>query len=124
MSKEINYFKINYFLSKSLFNEILVSNEPIEVMDYYIEGKYLYVFPVNDEIILPIDVIVNKVGKEVELLNCDNILYVYNVNKMNKRLYQYVENGKVIGYTDDYYIIKSDNIENIVNKFIINYEAI
>ena len=122
---ELNLMGINYIFGKSLYDEVMVDNKYVEVIDYYIENDYLYIFPINGEIKLPFNVSVNKIdGNCIEVVDNDTRYYLYNIDKRNKNLYQYVYANDVIGYTNDYFIIQSDNIEYIVSKLIINYESV
>lgn len=125
LNKEINLTSITYIFGKSLYDDITVSNEYVEVIDYYIDNDLLYIFPINGEIKLPISVSIMKIDKEVIEVVDNNIrYYIYNIDKKNKSLYQYVHANDVLGYTSDYYIIKCENIDYIVGKLIINYESI
>ena len=125
LNKEINLTSITYIFGKSLYDDITVSNEYVEVIDYYIDNDLLYIFPINGEIKLPISVSIMKIDKEVIEVVDNNIrYYIYNIDKKNKSLYQYVYANDVLGYTSDYYIIKCENIDYIVGKLIINYESI
>ena len=125
LNKEINLTSITYIFGKSLYDDITVSNEYVEVIDYYIDNDLLYIFPINGEIKLPISVSIMKIDKEVIEVVDNNIrYYIYNIDKKNKSLYQYVHGNDVLGYTSDYYIIKCENIDYIVGKLIINYESI
>ena len=125
LNTEINLTSITYIFGKSLYDDITVSNEYVEVIDYYIDNDLLYIFPINGEIKLPISVSIMKIDKEVIEVVDNNIrYYIYNIDKKNKSLYQYVHANDVLGYTSDYYIIKCENIDYIVGKLIINYESI
>ena len=125
LNKEINLTSITYIFGKSLYDDITVSNEYVEVIDYYIDNDLLYIFPINGEIKLPISVSIMKIDKEVIEVVDNNIrYYIYNIDKKNKSLYQYVHANDVLGYTSDCYIIKCENIDYIVGKLIINYESI
>ena len=122
---EINLMTINYVFGKSLYDDVMVDNQYIEVIDYYIEDNYLYIFPVNGEVKLPFNVSVYKISSNcMEVVDNDKRYYLYNINKRNKNLYQYVYANDILGYTDDFYIIYSNNIDYIVSKLIINYESI
>ena len=125
LNKEINLTSITYIFGKSLYDDITVSNEYVEVIDYYIDNNLLYIFPINGEIKLPINVSIMKIDKEeIEVVDNNIRYYIYNIDKKNKSLYQYVHANDVLGYTSDYYIIKCENIDYIVGKLIINYESI
>ena len=125
LKTEINLTSITYIFGKSLYDDITVSNEYVEVIDYYIDNNLLYIFPINGEIKLPINVSIMKIDKEeIEVVDNNIRYYIYNIDKKNKSLYQYVHANDVLGYTSDYYIIKCENIDYIVGKLIINYESI
>lgn len=125
LNKEINLTGITYIFGKSLYDDITVSNEYVEVMDYYIDNNLLYIFPINGEIKLPINVSIMKIDKEqIEVVDNNVRYYIYNIDKKSKSLYQYVHANVILGYTSDYYIIKSDNLDYIVSKLIINYESV
>ena len=124
-NKEINLSLVNYVFGKSLYNDRAVVNDYTEVIDYYIENDFLYIFPIEGEVKLPMDVSIAKISSEViEVIDTDSRYYIYNIDKRKKALYQYVYSNEILGYTDDYYIIKSNNIDYIAKKLIINYEAV
>lgn len=125
LNKEINIANVNYIFGKSLYDDRVVNKEYTEVIDYYIEDGLLYVFPISGEIKLPTDVSIVKVNSDsIEVIDKDQRYYLYNIDKRSKALYQYVYSNEILGYTNDFYIIKTNNLDYICSKLIINYEAV
>ncbi len=125
LKKEINISFINNFLVKSLYDdEASVSNTYITVKDFVIENNILYVFPLDNNVVLPIDVMICSVNNyETEVISIDKKYIISHFNR-EKNLYQFIDRNISLGTTLDYYIIKSDYINELVSKFIIYYEKI
>lgn len=125
LKKEINLSFVNNFLAKSIYeDETNVSNTYITVKDFIIENNILYVFPLDNNVILPIDVMISSINNdEIEVVSIDK-KYIIGHFKRQKNLYQFVDKNIAIGTTKDFYIIKGDFIDEIAKKFIIYYEKI
>lgn len=122
---ELNPIGISYVFGKNMYDEVLVSNEFIEVLDYYLEDDTLYILPINGEIKLPFNISIYKVYSDsIVVVDNEAKYHLYGVNNRKKNLYQYVYAKETIGYSADYYFIKSDNLDYIISKIIINYEII
>lgn len=125
LKKEINIPLINSFLAKSLYeDEKTVSNTYITVKDFIIEKDTLYVFPLDDNVVLPIDVMISSINNGETEVICIDKKYIISHFDRQKNLYQFVNRNIPLGKTLDFYIIKSEYINELASKFIIYYEKI
>lgn len=124
-TKEINLYLTNSFFAKGLYDdEAVASNTYISVKDFIIEGDTLYVFPLDRRVVLPIDVMIVAVdNEEIEVIGVDKKYIIGHFNR-EKNLYQFVNRNTSIGNTDDFYVIKSDFIEEVASRLVINYEKV
>ena len=119
---ENNFIK---FIGDNLFkNEITVSNEKIEVIDYEVKDNLLYIYPINNQVILPLDgIITNKCNNRITISNvyCNFDVYLDDCRLF---LYQYYDNNTVLGNCNNYYVIKADDYTNITRYLSLNYDEV
>ena len=121
-----NELKLNHisYLTLNLYDDISVSNILIDVYDYNVYDNKLYIYPINNEVILPISGIVNKISKNYIIISDFNDEYKISNIKKNVYLYQYYNEYTNLGIVEDYYIIESKSINKIVSKLNLNNEEI
>ncbi len=126
LSKEINTIAVTNFLAKNLYrNEESVSSTPLYVKDYLMDGNRLYIFPLKNEITLPMDVMIVSVADgSMEVVNLDERYRISNVDQRKSNLYQYIHSKTVLGYTNDFFIVEGDNLDRIAGRLLIEYEKI
>ena len=126
LNAEINTMAITNFLAENLYkDEANVASTDMTVRDFLVEGNCLYIFPLNHEVYLPIDVMIVSVGdSEMEVINSDTRFYIRHIGKRTKNLYQYVHSLNPLAYTDDFFIIESDDLSMIYLRLRIEYEKV
>lgn len=126
MSKEINTVAITNFLAENLYkDEENVASVPMVVQDFILQDGKLYIFPLNQEVSLPIDTMI--VGVEdgaVEVVNLDTRYRISNLSKRTGNLYQYIHSLNSFGYTNDFFVVEGDDLEQISGRLSIYYEKV
>lgn len=124
LNKGINYLKYTSFFADSFYGDIEVGNEEVMVRDFYINGNCLYIFPLNNEVILPIDVSISKINNDSIVVIDNQFNYEITHFESEVKLYAYIKSNDSLGYCEDYYVIYSDNINYIAKRLTIYYEKI
>lgn len=126
LSKNFNLLNVTRFFAESLYPEAgTVSQTPLVVKDYILIENTLYVFPLDDKVTLPIDVMVVGVDNfSLEVIDSDSRYVISNLKSRSKNLYQYVTSLNEIGTTADFYIVTGDNIDRISERLLIYYEKV
>lgn len=126
LSKEINLIYTSRFFARSLYqDDIFVSSNPLPVMDYFFENQKLYIFPLGEEVCLPIDVMIMKVEDNyIEVIDYNNRYKISNINNRRKNLYQYIYANNEFARTESFYLVEGDNLERIVERLVIHYEKV
>lgn len=124
---EINYLYISSVVAESFYEDVssVSTDEKLLVRDYVIEDDRLYIFPLSNDIKLPIGVMVASKSKDfLEVVSLNDRYYIYNIDETNINLYQYVDNEISLGKTNSYYLIIGDNLGKIINQLEIYYEKV
>ena len=123
ITKDINESKIVFIIAPNLYNyDSVVSTNNIAVLDYFIKNDKLFIKPLNNEVVLPINGIISKCSKNELILSTKDCIYkISNLNNSNMYLYQFYNSYTNIGTTDDYYIVSGDNLEEISRSLSIEY---
>ena len=123
---EINTMAITNFLAENLYkDDKSVASIDMAVKDYIIEDNLLYIFPLNQEICLPIDVMIVSVKEDgIEVVNSDTRFSIRHISKRTKNLYQYVHGLNPLGYTDDFFIVEGEDLSMIYLRLKIEYEKV
>lgn len=126
LTYEINGIQLTSFLAKNLYQTDEVSSpEPLLVKDYLLNDDRLYIFPIDDKITLPIDVLIVEVKKEVlTVIDGDSRYQISNFDSRQVNLYQYIYSRSTIGTTNDFFVIDGDNVKAIVERLSIAYEKV
>ncbi|MDE5715109.1 MAG: hypothetical protein K2I42_03150 [Anaeroplasmataceae bacterium] len=126
LNHEFNVIGLNQFLAKSLFkNDESVASVPLYVKDYILKEDCLYVFPLTEEVCLPIDVMVVKIEEgQMEVISLDERFIIRNLKKHTSNLYQYVHSLNALGTTNDFFIVEGSAIKDIASRLVIYYEKI
>ena len=126
LNKEINTVAITNFLAENLYkDEENVASVPMVVKDYVVEGNRLYIFPLTQEVSLPIDVMIVSVSDgEVEVVNLDTRFKISHLSKRTSNLYQYVHSLNTIGMTDDFFVVEGEDLSIISGRLSIYYEKV
>lgn len=126
LNKEINTVAITNFLAESLYkDEKNVSSEPMSVKDYILEDNRLYIFPLGNEVCLPIDMMIVSVEEgAVEVVNLDSRYRISHLTKRRGNLYQYIRSLNPFAYTDDFFIIEGNDLNAIAGRLAIYYEKV
>lgn len=126
LSKEINTIAITNFLAENLYkDEENVASVPMVVKDYVLEENRLYIFPLNQEVCLPIDVMIVSVSESsLEVVNLDSRFTIYNIQKRTGNLYQYIHSLNAFASTEDFFIVEGENIQSISGRLSIYYEKV
>lgn len=126
LTYEINGIQLTSFLAKNLYQTDEVSSpEPLLVKDYLLNDDRLYIFPIDDKITLPIDVLIVEVKKEVlTVIDGDSRYQISNFDSRQVNLYQYIYSRSTIGTTNDFFVIDGDNVKSIVERLSIAYEKV
>ncbi|MDE6660832.1 MAG: hypothetical protein K2J93_03285 [Anaeroplasmataceae bacterium] len=126
LNKEINTVAITNFLAENLYkDEENVASVPMVVKDYVIEDNRLYIFPLTQEVSLPIDVMIVSVSDgEVEVVNLDTRFKISHLSKRTGNLYQYIHSINTIGMTDDFFVVEGDDLSVISGRLSIYYEKV
>ncbi|MDE7264278.1 MAG: hypothetical protein K2N64_06425 [Anaeroplasmataceae bacterium] len=126
LKKEINTVAITNFLAESLYkDEENVSSVSMSVKDYILEDNRLYIFPLGQEVCLPIDMMI--VGVEegaVEVVNLDSRYRISHLNKRTGNLYQYIHSLNTFAYTEDFFVIEGEDLQAIAGRLSIYYEKV
>ncbi|MDE6013493.1 MAG: hypothetical protein K2G50_00960 [Anaeroplasmataceae bacterium] len=107
LSKSIDFFSVGRFVATSLYEDTkTVSTTPVVVKNYAIVEDRLYVFPLDERVILPVDSMIVEVKQEaLEFLALDNRYTLSHYNKTKAHLYEYVYAFNDLSYTNDFYVI-------------------
>lgn len=126
LGKEINTVAITNFLAENLYkDEENVSSVPMTVRDYQLMDGKLYIFPLSQEVCLPIDAMIVAVSKtELEVVNLDCRYKISNLSKRTGNLYQYVHSLNALGLTDDFFVVEGDDLTAIAGRLTIYYEKV
>ena len=126
LNYEFNFIATTRFFASSLFDDTAnVSATPLVVKDYMLIDERLYIFPLDDKVTLPIDVMV--VGVDVgliEVIDSDTRYTISNLTSRSKNLYQYVSSLNDLGTTADFYVVDGDNLNRISQRLLIYYERV
>ena len=122
--QEIKPFYISNIMASNLYYDtVKVSNEKIDVIDYYVYEDLLFITPIKNNVMLPISGMIYKVKKDYISIEANGSIYeIYNI-KSNYLLYQYYQAGSILGKSDEV-IIKSSEYDNIINNIMINNEMV
>ncbi len=122
--KEIPICKISEVLAGNLYDEYSrVSDNKIEVLDYYIYEDYIKIIPIKNECRLPLNGIITKsIANEIEIEASEYKYVIKNIDS-NYYLYQYYNANNILGYSNEFYIY-GDKCKEIIGSLIINYEEI
>ena len=127
LNHAINYLYISSIVANSFYEDIktVSTDEKLVVKDYLIEENRLYIFPMTNDVKLPIGVMIsNKTLNSIEVVSLDDRFYIYNLEEINSYIYQYVDSFNSIGKTNDYVVIVGDDLSRIINKLEIYYEKV
>ena len=127
LNHEINYLYISSIVANSFYEDIktVSTDEKLVVKDYLIEENRLYIFPMTNDVKLPIGVMISsKTLNSVEVVSLDDRFYIYNLEEINSYIYQYVYSFNSIGKTNDYVVIVGDDLSRIINNLEIYYEKV
>ena len=127
LNHEINYLYISSIVANSFYEDIktVSTDEKLVVKDYLIEENRLYIFPMTNDVKLPIGVMIsNKTLNSVEVVSLDDRFYIYNLDEINSYIYQYIDSFNSIGKTNDYVVIVGDDLSRIINNLEIYYEKV
>ncbi|MDE5855920.1 MAG: hypothetical protein K2H06_02625 [Anaeroplasmataceae bacterium] len=126
LSKEINTVAITNFLAENLYkDEENVASVPMVVRDYIVEDNRLYIFPLNQEVSLPIDIMIVSVSAdEVEVVNLDTRYKISHIAKRTGNLYQYIHSLNSFATTDDFFIVEGEDLTAISGRLSIYYEKV
>ena len=126
LNKEINTVAITNFLAENLYkDEKNVASVPMVVKDYILEENRLYIFPLTQEVSLPIDVMIVSVSDgAVEVVNLDSRYKISNLTKRTGNLYQYIHSLNAIGMTDDFFVVEGEDLSAISGRLSIYYEKV
>ncbi|MDE7384921.1 MAG: hypothetical protein K2M84_04085 [Anaeroplasmataceae bacterium] len=126
LNKEINTVAITNFLAENLYkDEENVASVPMVVRDYIVEGNKLYVFPLSQEVSLPIDVMIVSVEEgAVEVVNLDTRFRISHISKRTGNLYQYVHSLNSFGLTEDFFVVEGEDLTTISGRLSIYYEKV
>lgn len=126
MNHEINYAYVTYVVAESFYESSVTvgTEEKITVRDYIIEDNKIYIFPLDNNVVLPFGVMVTKVNDEsIEVVVENERFKILNLDKIDAKLYQYIPYENAIGKTDSFYVIEG-NIGLLVNNLEIYYEQV
>ncbi len=123
---EFNIIGLNQFLSESLFKkDESVAAIPLYVKDYILKEDCLYIFPLTNEVSLPVDVMVVKIEEgQMEVITLDERFIIRNLKEHSKNLYQYVYSLNSLGTTNDFFVVEGTAVEEIASRLVIYYEKI
>ncbi len=126
LDKEINTVAITNFLAENLYkDEENVASVPMVVKDYIVEENKLYIFPLNQEVSLPIDVMIVSVDDGiVEVVNLDARYKISHISKRTGNLYQYIHSLNSFGVTDDFFVVEGEDLTTISGRLSIYYEKV
>lgn len=126
LNQKINTVTVTNFLAKNLYkNEKTVSSIPLVVKDYILQDNRLYIFPLDEVVSLPIDVMIVEVEDTyIEVVNLDARYRISNIYKRAGNLYQYVNGLNELAYTKDFFVVEGDNLEVISERLTIYYEKV
>ena len=85
LNHEINYLYISSIVANSFYEDIktVSTDEKLVVKDYLIEENRLYIFPMTNDVKLPIGVMIsNKTLNSIEVVSLDDRFYIYNLDRM------------------------------------------
>lgn len=124
MFDEINVVRVVSRVSSNLYDEYTsVGQTDISVLNYYIKNDIIYITPINNEVILPVNGIISKINKNgVYIETTDGVLCISNINNLNYRLYQYYDAYSILGSAEEFTI--SLDIDLVSSEYIIDYEKV
>lgn len=124
MFDEINVVRVVSRVSSNLYDEYTsVGQTDISVLNYYIKNDIIYISPINNEVILPVNGIISKINKNgVYIETTDGVLCISNINNLNYRLYQYYDAYSILGSAEEFTI--SLDIDLVSSEYIIDYEKV
>ena len=85
LNHEINYLYISSIVANSFYEDIktVSTDEKLVVKDYLIEENRLYIFPMTNDVKLPIGVMISsKTLNSVEVVSLDDRFYIYNLDEI------------------------------------------
>jgi hypothetical protein len=125
ITNEINISYVEFLAPTLYTDDTLVSGKNIDVIDYYIYDNKIYIKPINREIIMPISGLITKINNtKICISNINDSYIIYKIDKKNILLYQHYDSYTSLGYTEDYYIIEGNDLNNIVKRLNIVYEEV
>lgn len=126
LGKEINTVAITNFLAENLYkDEENVASVPMVVKDYILQEDRLYIFPLNQEVSLPIDIMIMAVKEDMlEVVNLDSRYTIRHIDKRIGNLYQYIHSLNSFATTEDFFIVEGDNLQAISGRLSIYYEKV
>ena len=126
LSKSIDFFNVGRFVATSLYEDTkTVSTTPVVVKNYAIVEDRLYIFPLDERIILPVDCMIVEVKQEfLEFLALDNRYTLSHYDKAKAHLYEYVHSLNELAYTNDFYVIDGKNVGLLAERLTIYYEKV
>lgn len=126
LNAEINTVAITNFLAENLYkNDESVASVDLVVKDYVLDGECLYIFPLGQEVSLPIDMMIVEVfDGGVEVVNLDSRFRISHIKNRKKNLYQYVHGLNSFATTDDFFLVEGDNLSMISKRLQIHYEKV
>lgn len=126
LTREINMIHTTRFLARSLYEEDKdVAEVPFVVKDYILLEDRLYIFPLDDKVSLPIDVMISRVEKDwIEVVDYDKCYTIYNLKSRSKNLYQFVPSFQEFGLTADFFVIEGEDLSSIYERLFIYYEKV
>lgn len=115
---------VSYIAGNLFDNELKVSNEKINVIDYKIIDNSLYIYPINNNVSLPFNGIITKKSNNHIRISNHNDTYNIYLDKSNYYLYQYYNQGLSLGRCSNYFIVRCDDYTSITSHLIHNYEKV
>lgn len=124
LTKSLNISRmVSEFASNLYTYDEGVATNDVEVIDYVLMEKDIYITPMNQEVVLPISGIVSDVGSNYIEIQTNNASYkIYDI-KPKFLLYQYYKKGMILGESKQCRIETYD-FQAIVSHLVIRYEAI
>lgn len=126
LSKSVDFFSVCRFVATSLYADTkTVAATPVVVKNYAIVEDRLYVFPLDERIILPVDSMIVEVEHDsLEFLALDNRYTLSHYDKTKARLYEYVYALNELAYTNDFYVIDGKDVGLLAERLTIYYEKV
>ncbi len=126
LSYPISFFSMGRYVAKGLYEDATaVSTSSLVVKDYTLLDGRLYIFPLDEQIVLPVDMMVCEVGQDsLEFIALDERYTLSHYKTSNVYIYQYVHAQNKIGTTYDFYVIDGEEVALIAERLTIYYEKI